>query len=157
QALGEGHRRDLGRPGGFQARDDHYGHYVQRDQQQAGGQGGGEELGEGLLRDERVDGQDHRGRDQDSQGAGRGDAARGEAFLVTVAAHLGDRDLGEGRRGGDGGAADRAEGGAGADGGVGKGAAEAGEDRVRRVEELARHAGARGDRAHQDEEGYNRQ
>ena len=138
-------------------RDDDHRDHIERRKQKSGDQRRGEQLGERLFRDQRVDREDHRGRDQDAERAGGGHRAGGDRVVVAMAAHLGDRDTRERRRSGDRRAADGAERRAGANRGVGKRAAEPREHGVGRFEELARHAGARGDRAHQDEERHHRE
>ena len=126
--------------------------HVEAGEDEAGNDRRRVELGQRLLGHDGVDRDQHRGRNEHVERSRRGDGAGGERRLVAVAAHLRDRHPGERGGGRDRGAADRAEQRAGADRGVRQRAADAGEHRVGGLEQLGRHVGARGDRAHQDEQ-----
>ena len=132
--------------------DDVDGDDVHRHREQAGHDAGDEQFADVLLGDQAVD-REHRGRrDHDAERAAGRDHAGGEALRIAVFAHLRIGDLGEGGGGGDRGAADRREAAAGGDGGDAEPAAEMAEEGVGGAEQLAAHAGGRGERAHQQKQ-----
>jgi len=155
-ARGGVHRRGGRRRLGLQAGDDDDDGDEREDGDEAGDDGGLEHLDDRALDDHRVDDQRHRGRDQDAQGAAGRQRAGGQPGLVAHALELGQRHAPHGRGGGQRGAAHRPEAGAGADGGDGHPAAEAPDQGVDPLEEVAAEVGVGGQVAHQHEQRHHR-
>ena len=124
---------------------------------EAGQEAGREQLADAGLGHDPVEDHDGRGRDQDAERAAGGDRAGGELVGVAVAVHRRVGDLGEGRGGGDRGAADRAEAGAGEHRRHRQAAAQVADEGVGGPVQLLRHAGPGDEVAHQDEERHHRQ
>ena len=97
--------------------DDGNGDHKADNGQDAGQETGDKEITDAGFGQNAVEHQDDAGRDQDADNAAGGDRAGGQAFGVVVTLHLGQGDFGHGRRGCQGGAADRSKSPAGADGG----------------------------------------
>ena len=113
--LGADDARSGGPGGGIAADAPGNGQHVEEGGQQAGDEGRHEQLGDVLLGRDRIDDQDHRGRDQDAEGPTDGERAGRQGRRVAVTAQLGIGGTAHRGGGGDRGAADGAEGGAGAD------------------------------------------
>ncbi len=118
---------------------------------------GGEEFADARLGHDAVDHHDRRRRDQDTERAARGDRADGELIRIPVVAHRRVCDFRHRRRGGDRRAANRAETGARHHGGHRQAAAQMPDEGVRGAVQLLRHAGARDEVAHQDEQRNDRE
>ncbi len=116
-----------------------------------------EELADVGLGEDAVDHHDGRRRDHDAERARAGDGARGELVGIAEALHGRIGHLGHGGRGGDRGAADAAEAGRRPHGGHGEAAAQVADEGVGGAEQLLRHARARDEAAHEDEERHHRE
>jgi hypothetical protein len=105
-----------------------------------------------LFGDRGIDHENDRWRNEDADAAAGGERAGGEARMISGGAHFRQRDPRHCRRRRHRGAAHRAEAGRCGDGADGEAAAHAGQRHARRLEQVGRQAGDRGDLAHQDEQ-----
>ena len=119
-------------------------------------QRGQEQLADRLLRDDAVDHQDQRRRDQDAQRSAGGQRTRCQRPGITRAPHLGQRHRGHRRSGRDRGPADGAERGAPADCRDGQPAAAMPHPGAGRVEQGSAEPGASRQLAHQQEQRQHR-
>ena len=124
----------------------------QRGQQQPGKDPGQEQAADGFLGEDGVDHEARAGRDEDAQGAARGDGAGGQPRVVAVGAHLRQGHLAHGHGGCHGRTGERGESGASGDGGGRQSAAPVTEPGVGRGIEVPAHAGNRGEVSHEHEQ-----